>query len=74
MSRAQTAPAMQQALRDLRAVWERTASNWRDEARRGFERDHFDPLVKDCEDAVRGVAELEQILTRLTHECSDREQ
>jgi hypothetical protein len=69
--RAQSAPALQEALRDLRNNWHHHATGWRDEARRGFERDHLDPLISACEEAVRGVQELEQVLARIHRDCSD---
>ena len=58
------------AIRDLLAHWERTASSWKDQARTGFEKEYIDELVPAVRSASNAVQQIEELLRQVYRECS----
>ncbi len=64
---------LQHALKDLRAHWDETKSLWSDQVARDFEKNHLAPLDQQTTIAMRGMAEIAEVLNRVRHECSSNE-
>ena len=61
---------LQHALKDLRARWDETKSLWSDQVARDFEKNHLTPLDQQTTIAMRGMAEIAEVLSRVRQECS----
>ncbi len=64
---------LQHALKDLRARWDETKSLWSDQVARDFEKNHLTPLDQQTTVAMRGMADIAEVLSRVRHECSSNE-
>ncbi len=64
---------LQHALKDLRAHWDETKSLWSDQVARDFEKNHLTPLDQQTTTAMRGMADIAEVLSRVRHECSSND-
>jgi len=64
---------LQHALKDLRAHWDETKSLWSDQVARDFEKNHLAPLEQQSSAAIRGMAQIAEVLSRVRHECSSND-
>jgi hypothetical protein len=55
--------------RDLFERWRHTRSSWRDTRAVEFEKDYLEPLEDAVKSAVRGITELEALLTHIRRDC-----
>lgn len=53
------------ALKDLRAVWQETKTEWKDAVQRDFETNHWDPLESQVMAALREMDRLSVTLFRV---------
>ena len=57
------------ALKEMLMAWERTASDWRDQARAEFEETYIEELVPAVKGAIGGVNEINLLLDQAIREC-----
>jgi hypothetical protein len=55
--------------RDLFERWRQTRATWRDARAIQFEKDYLEPLEDAVKSAVRGITELEALLTHIRRDC-----
>lgn len=58
------------AVKDVRLLWDDTEKIWDDEVRRDFEEKLFDPLVQQCQSAIRAMDRLSQLMAQVQNDCA----
>lgn len=64
------ASAMRHAIKTLRARWDETEDDWRDEIRLDFERKRIEPIDSQATSTLRAMQTLCDVLSRVYRECS----
>ncbi len=62
--------ALQGALKDLNAAWERACAGWKDSARDHFEAEHLRHLSEAVRSASTAIGQIELLLQQVRKECS----
>jgi hypothetical protein len=57
------------SLKDMRILWDETEKFWNDEVRQNFEEKIFDPLVQQCQSAIRAMNRVAQLMAQVQNEC-----
>jgi hypothetical protein len=55
--------------KELSIAWGQTQSCWRDAKRDEFERLYIAELVSAVDDAIRAITEIDELLTKIRHDC-----
>ena len=56
-------------LKSLRANWDATQTDWKDEIRQEFEESHLQPVEQELLATVNAIGTLDQILIKALQEC-----
>jgi hypothetical protein len=70
MSLSVNASKMKDALKELRARWEETRANWKDDVAQDFDDHHWQPLEMQTEIALRAIDRLSEEFDRARQDCS----
>ena len=59
------------ALKTLRAHWDTTQGEWRDEVRRDFEENCLKPIEQEILVTINAISNLDQTLTKALQVCEE---
>jgi hypothetical protein len=69
MSVAESQAKLSRAARDLFVRWDQTASSWRDENRRQFEKKYLVLLRLELNKTKRAMEHIDTVLNHIRHDC-----
>jgi len=62
---------LQHALKHLREQWEIVQETWDDANARDFEKNHIIPLEQTTRNAILGMDELAEVLSKIRAQCKE---
>lgn len=60
-----------EARKELWYRWERTKDRWDDRTRAEFQKKYIDPLEHATMHAIKGLEQLEELMTRAQKDCAE---
>jgi hypothetical protein len=61
---------LQYSLKTLREHWNETTEQWDDKVSQDFEKNHLVPLEQLSNNAIRGIDEIAELISKIRRDCS----